>query len=75
VSPTTIALLIVLGAAVGLFGTLVGAGGGFILTPILLLVYPSDNPSTITAISLVRCAHPGGDAACGAEHREPAQRH
>jgi uncharacterized protein len=53
VSPTTIALLIVLGAAVGLFGTLVGAGGGFILTPILLLVYPSDSPSTITAISLV----------------------
>jgi uncharacterized protein len=53
VSPTTIALLIVLGLAVGLFGTLVGAGGGFILTPILLLVYPEDSPSTITAISLV----------------------
>jgi uncharacterized membrane protein YfcA len=53
VSPTTIALLIVLGVAVGLFGTLVGAGGGFILTPILLLVYPEDSPATITAISLV----------------------
>jgi uncharacterized membrane protein YfcA len=38
---------------VGVFGTLVGAGGGFILTPVLLLVYPHDSPSTITAISLV----------------------
>lgn len=45
-------LLLLLGAAVGTFGTLVGAGGGFILTPILLLVYPSDSPETITAISL-----------------------
>lgn len=31
-SPTVVGLLVVLGAAVGLFGTLVGAGGGFILT-------------------------------------------
>lgn len=52
-SLTTIGLLVALGAAVGLFGTLVGAGGGFILTPVLLLLYPSDSPSTITAISLV----------------------
>ncbi|MHB8718435.1 MAG: sulfite exporter TauE/SafE family protein [Candidatus Dormibacteria bacterium] len=51
-SPTTIALLIVLGAVVGVFGTLVGAGGGFVLTPVLLLVYPGERPSTITAISL-----------------------
>ena len=51
-SPTTVTLLIILGAAVGLFGTLVGAGGGFILTPVLLLLYPSDSPATITAISL-----------------------
>lgn len=35
-----------------MFGTVVGAGGGFILTPILLLVYPHDSPKTITAISL-----------------------
>ncbi len=52
-SPTVVGLLILLGAAVGLFGTLVGAGGGFILTPVLLLVYPGDSPSTITAITLV----------------------
>jgi uncharacterized protein len=53
VSPTVVGLLVALGAAVGVFGTLVGAGGGFILTPILLLLYPSDSPATITAISLV----------------------
>ena len=44
--------LVVLGFAVGTFGTLVGAGGGFILTPILLVAYPHDSPQTITAISI-----------------------
>lgn len=44
--------LIALGLAVGALGTLVGAGGGFILVPVLLLVYPNDNPEIITAISL-----------------------
>ncbi|PZR79432.1 MAG: sulfite exporter TauE/SafE family protein, partial [Candidatus Aeolococcus gillhamiae] len=52
-SPTTVVILVALGAAVGVFGTLVGAGGGFILTPILLLIYPRDTAATITAISLV----------------------
>lgn len=52
-SAADIGLLIALGASVGIFGTLVGAGGGFILTPILLLLYPRDSPATITAISLV----------------------
>jgi uncharacterized membrane protein YfcA len=45
-------LLILLGFAVGTFGTLVGAGGGFILVPVLLFVYPDKDPETITAISL-----------------------
>jgi uncharacterized protein len=49
---TTAILLVLLGFGVGVFGTLVGAGGGFILTPILLLVYPHDSPQTITAISI-----------------------
>lgn len=44
--------LVALGFAVGAVGTLVGAGGGFLLTPALLLVYPHDSPQTITAISL-----------------------
>lgn len=41
-----------LGAAVGVFGTLVGAGGGFILVPVLLLLYPGRDPGTISAMSL-----------------------
>jgi len=48
----TASLLVLLGVAVGGVGTLVGAGGGFLLTPVLLLVYPHDSPRTITAISL-----------------------
>ena len=48
----TALLLALLGVAVGGIGTLVGAGGGFLLTPVLLLVYPHDSPRTITAISL-----------------------
>ena len=48
----TAILLGLLGLGVGAFGTLVGAGGGFILTPILLLLYPHDSPRTLTAISL-----------------------
>ncbi len=50
---TTAILLILLGFLVGTFGTLVGAGGGFILTPVLLLIYPRSTPALITAISLV----------------------
>lgn len=46
-------LLALLGFAVGVFGTLVGAGGGFILTPVLLLVYPQSTPALITAVSLI----------------------
>ncbi len=51
-SPTVAVALVALGVGVGAFGTIVGAGGGFILTPILLLLYPHDRASTITAISL-----------------------
>jgi len=45
-------LLIPLGFLVGTFGTLIGAGGGFILVPLLLLLYPDKSPETITSISL-----------------------
>jgi len=44
--------LIPLGFAVGAYGTLIGAGGGFVLVPILLLLYPRESPDTITSISL-----------------------
>ncbi len=45
-------LLILLGFFIGTFGTLIGAGGGFILMPILLLSYPQRAPAELTAISL-----------------------
>jgi uncharacterized membrane protein YfcA len=51
-SAETAFLLIAVGFVVGAFGTIIGAGGGFILTPILLLLYPHDSAQTLTAISL-----------------------
>jgi uncharacterized membrane protein YfcA len=44
--------LMALGFAVGGYGTLIGAGGGFLLMPLLLLLYPQENPHILTAISL-----------------------
>jgi len=44
--------LLPLGLLIGAFGTLIGAGGGFILVPILLLLYPNEEAEIITAISL-----------------------
>src|SRR5262249_48831249 len=44
--------LVPIGALVRAFGTLIGAGGGFLLVPLLLLLYPGDQPETITSISL-----------------------
>lgn len=45
-------LLVPLGFAVGAYGTLVGAGGGFVLVPVLLIVYPGEDPASVTSISL-----------------------
>jgi uncharacterized membrane protein YfcA len=45
-------LLIPLGFAVGAYGTIVGAGGGFLLVPLLLIIYPDADPAEITSISL-----------------------
>ena len=43
---------IALGIGIGTFGTLIGAGGGFILLPILALLYPQEPTGTLTATSL-----------------------
>jgi uncharacterized membrane protein YfcA len=44
--------LVPLGIAIGLYGTLVGAGGGSLLVPALLIMMPNESPATITAMSL-----------------------
>src|SRR5438067_2422725 len=50
--------LVLLGLAVGAYGTMIGAGGGFVLVPMLLVIYPGKPPETITSISLaVVCAN------------------
>jgi len=41
-----------LGLCVGIVGTMIGAGGGFILMPILLLLYPQDPPAQLASMSL-----------------------
>lgn len=48
-----VGLLALLGFLVGGFGTVVGAGGGFILVPILLFIYPDTSPEAVTATSLL----------------------
>ncbi|MCZ2222741.1 MAG: sulfite exporter TauE/SafE family protein [Chitinophagales bacterium] len=48
----TFILLALLGLCIGTLGTLIGAGGGFILVPILILFFPQLSPQHITAISI-----------------------
>jgi len=52
VSPQTAALLLALGVLAGTYGTIVGAGGGFVIIPAFLLLYPDDSAATVTSISL-----------------------
>lgn len=44
--------LILLGFAIGAYGTMIGLGGGLILVPALLLLYPGYGPEEVTSISL-----------------------
>jgi len=44
--------LISLGFGLGAYGTLIGTGGGFLLMPMLLFIYPREHQRTLTAISL-----------------------
>ncbi len=41
-----------IGAAVAAMGTLVGLGGGFVLVPLLLFMFPDESPAVISSISL-----------------------
>jgi uncharacterized membrane protein YfcA len=44
--------LVALGVGVGAYGTIIGAGGGFLLVPLLIILYPEYPPEVITGISL-----------------------
>jgi uncharacterized membrane protein YfcA len=44
--------LVPIGFAVGAYGTLIGAGGGFVLMPILVILYPNESPVVLASISL-----------------------
>ncbi len=44
--------LALIGLTIGGYGTLVGAGGGFLLMPVLLFIYPHSKPSELAAVSL-----------------------
>jgi len=46
-------LLVPLGFVVSAYGSLIGAGGGFVLVPLLFLIMPDDlSPATVTSMSL-----------------------
>lgn len=47
-----IIILALIGFVIGTIGTLIGAGGGFILVPLLILMHPAFSPEVITAISM-----------------------
>ena len=44
--------LVILGIVIGGIGTLIGAGGGFLLMPVLVLLYPHESQETLASISL-----------------------
>lgn len=51
--PLEALLLIVLGFGIGAYSAAVGAGGGFLVAPLLLIRYPDVPPVAVTAASLI----------------------
>jgi uncharacterized protein len=49
-------LLLIIGLVVGTVGTMIGAGGGFLLIPILLFLFPDESPDRIASLSMVAIA-------------------
>ncbi len=62
---------IALGLTIGTIGTLIGAGGGFILLPVLALLYPSEptGPLTATSLAVVAANATSGAIAYGRQRR------
>jgi len=56
-------LLVPLGFAAGVYGTIIGAGGGFVLVPVLLLLYRDKPADQLTAITLTVALISGVSAA------------
>lgn len=58
-------LLVLIGFIIGTVGTLIGAGGGFILVPLLIILYPEFSAESITAVSMavVACNAVSGSVA------------
>jgi uncharacterized protein len=48
--------LTMIGFVIGVIGTLIGAGGGFMLVPILLFIFPHWTPERVTGLSMITVA-------------------
>ena len=64
-TPAQFVLLAALGAGVGTLGTMVGVGGGFLLVPMLLFLFPGVEPSVITSMSLTAVVLTAASASVG----------
>lgn len=62
-------LLAALGGSVGAVGAMVGVGGGFLLVPALLIIYPNADPAVITSISLTAIVMNAASASYGYRRR------
>lgn len=63
-------LFFFLGFAVGMLGTLIGAGGGFLLTPVFLFMFPEMRPTHLTALSLLAVAANSTSGSLGYAYRK-----
>ena len=58
-----IAVLAAGGLVAGTYGSLIGAGGGFIMVPLLLFLFPDESPAVIAATSLFAVLFTGTSSA------------